>query len=172
MMKKGRALKLMLLGELGVGKTSIAKRLVFNTFDASYKATIGVDIFDFTLSTRISGLDIDVNLLIWDIDGEYAHDIFRHIYMEGACGSLIVSDLSRPPTQKAAFQLWAAFAREFPGRPAIVALNKSDLVPSTNAVVPAAFGIDTIWTSAKTGDLVFDAFVKLARECASRGLSV
>ena len=40
-------LKILLLGEIGVGKTSIARRLVFNSFGDSYKATIGVDIYTY-----------------------------------------------------------------------------------------------------------------------------
>ena len=44
----------MLLGEIGVGKTSIARRLVFDQFDGSYKATIGTDIYRYEVCRRRS----------------------------------------------------------------------------------------------------------------------
>ena len=37
--------KLMLLGEIGVGKTSTIRRLVFDKFETNYKATVGTDIY-------------------------------------------------------------------------------------------------------------------------------
>ena len=170
---KNRALKILLLGEVGVGKTSLARRLVFNTFDSSYKATIGVDLFDYTLKADVTGLATDVNLLIWDIDGEFTQDVFRHIYAEGANAALIVSDVSRPLTQKAAVDLWTGFEREFPGRPAKIVMNKVDLITSSSDLLkPASIGVDFIWTSAKTGYLVADAFAQIARECIARGLSL
>lgn len=168
-----RAIKLLLLGEVGVGKTSLGRRLVFNTFDSSYKATIGVDIFDFTLRADVSGLPVDVNLLIWDIDGDYSHDVYRHIYSEGASAALIISDVSRPLTQKSAVDLWSGFEREFPGRPSKIVMNKVDLLakPET-ALTPAAIGAEFVWTSAKTGYLVLDAFADIARACVARGLTL
>jgi small GTP-binding protein len=170
---KNPMLKLLMLGEVGVGKTSLSRRLVFNTFDSSYKATIGVDIFDYTLRADLTGLAVDVNLLIWDIDGEYSQDVFRHIYSEGASAALIVSDVSRPLTQKAAVDLWTGFDREFPGRPSAIAMNKVDLIASPEDVLaPASIGVDFVWTSAKTGYLVADAFAKIARECIARGLAL
>jgi small GTP-binding protein len=170
---KNRTLKVLMLGEVGVGKTSLSRRLVFNTFDSSYKATIGVDIFDYTLRADATGLAIDVNLLIWDIDGDYTQDVFRHIYSEGASAALIVSDVSRPLTQKAAVDLWSGFDREFPGRPSAIAMNKVDLIASPDDVLtPASIGVDFVWTSAKTGYLVADAFAKIARECIARGLAL
>jgi small GTP-binding protein len=170
---KNRALKILMLGEVGVGKTSLARRLVFNMFDSSYKATIGVDIFDYTMKPEITGLPMDVDLLIWDIDGEYTSDVLRHIYAEGANGALIVSDVSRPLTQQSAVTLWTGFEREFPGRPAAIVMNKVDLIAdSGERLKPASVGVDFIWTSAKSGYLVADAFAKIARDCIARGLAL
>jgi small GTP-binding protein len=170
---KKRALKILMLGEVGVGKTSLARRLVFNSFDSSYKATIGVDIYDYTIKSEAAGLPVDVDLLIWDIDGEYTEDVLRHIYAQGANGALIVSDVSRPVTQASAVGLWIGFEREFPGRPAAIVMNKVDLIAgSEDRSKPASVGVDFIWTSAKTGYLVADAFAKITRECIERGLAL
>ena len=42
---KTSAYKVMLLGQIGVGKSSIAQRLVFDRFESSYKPTMGVDVY-------------------------------------------------------------------------------------------------------------------------------
>ena len=39
------ARKVMLLGEIGVGKSSLVKRLVFDRFETDYKPTLGVDVY-------------------------------------------------------------------------------------------------------------------------------
>ena len=45
------AQKIMLLGEIGVGKSSIAQRLVFNRFGTDYKPTLGVDVYTYEIET-------------------------------------------------------------------------------------------------------------------------
>jgi small GTP-binding protein len=170
---KQPTLKIMMLGEIGVGKTSIVRRLVFDTFEASYKATIGVDIYSYSLE-RVSGaLDRDVSLLIWDIDGDLGEDIFHHIYMKGAHAACVVSDAMRITTQRTALGLMDGFTEHFPGRPAILVMNKVDLLTGEKAktlsAAPAA-GFQAIWTSAKTGSQVSEAFQILGQQCIQRGL--
>jgi small GTP-binding protein len=165
------ALKIMLLGEVGVGKTSIAKRFVLGKFEANYKATIGVDIFSYVLKPPVTGHDGEIELLIWDVDGEYEQHIFSHIYLEGANAALIVSDIARPATHKTALGLWETFTRAFPGRPAFLAVNKCDLRPEAPPLAqPQTLGIETLWTSAKTGQNVAGAFQQVALACIERGL--
>lgn len=165
------ALKIMLLGEVGVGKTSIARRFVLDKFETSYKATIGVDIFSYVLKPPVTGLDGEAELIIWDVDGEYEQHIFSHIYLEGANAALIVSDIARPATHKTALGLWETFSRAFPGRPAFLLINKCDLQPEGQPLAnPQSLGIDTLWTSAKTGQNVAEAFQQVALACVERGL--
>ena len=58
--------KVMLLGDIAVGKTSLAKRLVFDRFDADYKTTIGVNVLSH--EARVSeGDDGLLRLVIWEI---------------------------------------------------------------------------------------------------------
>ena len=62
------ARKVMLLGEIGVGKSSLARRFVFDRFEGEYKSTIGVDI----LSHEIMLDDGRVlKLMLWDTDGDF-----------------------------------------------------------------------------------------------------
>jgi small GTP-binding protein len=170
---KNIALKIMMLGEIGVGKTSIVRRLVFDSFDSSYKATIGVDIYTYVLSREATALDFEISLVIWDVDGDYDQSIFNHIYMEGASGAIIVCDVTRAATHKTALGLIDSFERNLPGRPAMLIMNKIDLLAGDKSHLlspPPTIGIETVWTSARTGHQVLEAFARIGRQCISRGL--
>ncbi len=52
----GPSRKVMLLGEIAVGKTSLVRRLVHNTFEHNYKATVGVDIYEYRVAPEGLGL--------------------------------------------------------------------------------------------------------------------
>ncbi|KAL4237881.1 Ras-related protein Rab-32B [Mactra antiquata] len=87
--------KVLVIGEFGVGKTSIIRRYVDGSFSPNYKLTIGVD---FALKTLDWDTDTTVNLQLWDIAG---HERFGHmtrVYYKYAIAAVIVFDLSRPAT--------------------------------------------------------------------------
>ncbi|XP_074663085.1 ras-related protein Rab-32-like [Tubulanus polymorphus] len=87
--------KVLVVGEFGVGKTSIIKRYTEGFFSPNYKLTIGVD---FALKTLQWDEHTKVNLQLWDIAG---HERFGHmtrVYYKYAIGAIIVFDLSRPAT--------------------------------------------------------------------------
>ena len=64
--KKDKKLKLMTLGDINVGKTSIARRFVEGDFTSDYIQTIGIDFFEKTL--EIDGQSVKVQ--IWDTAGQ------------------------------------------------------------------------------------------------------
>ncbi|XP_060577918.1 ras-related protein Rab-38-like [Ruditapes philippinarum] len=87
--------KVLVIGEFGVGKTSIIRRYVDGHFNPNYKLTIGVD---FALKSIEWDTDTKVNLQLWDIAG---HERFGHmtrVYYKYAIAAIIVFDLSRPAT--------------------------------------------------------------------------
>lgn len=169
------AQKIMLLGAIGVGKTSLVRRLVLNRFDADYKATLGVDIFTYemTLAKPRAGAS-RINLAIWDLDGDLGETIPHHIYSKGASSALIIGDMTRSSTQESMVTLAKNFQRYLPGRPLAFVLNKADLVPGAEAIpIPEALTvpqIDIMKTSAKTGFNVQAVFESLAQVTLERGL--
>ena len=160
----------MLLGEIGVGKSSLARRLVFDKFDFDYKPTIGVDIYRYELPETAERPA--VTLIIWDTDGNFGDAIFKHIYMKEASGALIIGDLSRPPTLETMARLGQGFIDMFPGRYAGYIVNKTDLVADENSVILPPYltkpGASVIRTSAKTGSHVAEAFTRAADIIARR----
>ncbi|HPG89404.1 MAG TPA: hypothetical protein PLD46_07095 [Hyphomicrobium sp.] len=163
------ARKVMLLGEIGVGKSSLARRLVFNKFEFDYKPTIGVDVYRYEVAatpTRAA-----MSLILWDTDGNFGDAIFKHIYMKEAAAALIVGDLSRTPTLDSMVKLGQGFADAFPGRHTGYIVNKSDLSVDPDAVaLPPGLtrpGQSLIRTSAKSGALVSEAFIDAA-DCIAR----
>ena len=74
--------KIMLLGEIGVGKSSIAQRLVFNRFETIYKPTLGVDVYTYDIETETDADPVTTTkFIIWDTDGEL---VLSHIYIKEA----------------------------------------------------------------------------------------
>jgi small GTP-binding protein len=156
--------KVMLLGDIGVGKTSLARRLVFGKFDADYKTTIGVDILTHELKLTGRPEDILAKLLLWDTDGDFGHHIFKSVYIAGASGALVVADASRPATIERMFSLAAGFGEAMPGRPVLGLINKADLVrPDLAGMDLLGLPEDQIMiTSAKSGENVAAAFEGIA----------
>jgi small GTP-binding protein len=158
--------KILLLGEIGVGKTSIARRLVFGTFGDSYKATIGVDIYTYDVTPPPQ--DVAFKFLVWDTDGSYGESVFRQYYARQAQAAMIVADITRPSTVDTMLRLGQLFADVAPGRYFAHVLNKTDLV-ETNAAADitgrvAATKAPLFQTSALSGDNVAGAFSAAAGE--------
>jgi GTPase SAR1 family protein len=163
------ARKVMLLGEIGVGKSSLARRLVFDKFDFDYKPTIGVDVYRYNVPD--SPTRPQMSLILWDTDGNFGDAIFKHIYMKEASAALIIGDLSRSQTLDTMIKLGSGFADTFPGRHIGYIVNKSDLAADPEAIaLPASLtspGTSLIRTSAKTGSHVAEAFADAA-DCIAR----
>ncbi len=166
------AKKVMLLGEIGVGKSSLARRLVFDKFDFNYKPTIGVDVYRYDVAA--SATRAATSLIIWDTDGNFGDAIFKHIYMKQASGAMIIGDLARYSTLETMAKLGEGFAQAFPGRYIGYIVNKTDLVAEADAAaLPVALtraGSDIFRTSAKTNTNVQAAFTNAADTIVRRGL--
>ena len=93
---KKKFLKIMILGNAGVGKTSILEQYVNKTFTGNYKVTIGADFL--TRDLEIDGNKI--KLQIWDTAGQEKYRSLGIAYYRGADACMLVYDL----TDKASFK--------------------------------------------------------------------
>lgn len=166
------ARKIMLLGEIGVGKTSIVNRLVFDRFDMSYKPTLNVDVYRYEVPEGPGRAPMV--LIIWDTDGNFGETIFRHKYMKEASGAVIIGDVSRPQTLDTLASLAQGFRDAMPGRALSLVLNKLDLVPPGAEIeLPPALmrpGLPLYRTSAKAGTNVQGVFEETADAIQRRKL--
>lgn len=169
--------KVMLLGEIGVGKSSLARRLVFDKFSREYKPTIGVEVYRYDIASTVLGEAS--SLILWDTDGNFGDAIFRHVYIKQAAAAVIVADQSRPDTIDSMLRLARGFAEVLPGRAIHFVLNKDDLVDDTIAAsveghlsatqIPQDSPIPLIKTSAMSGSHVEQAFIATAKAILRRG---
>lgn len=93
--KKEHLYKILVIGELGTGKTSIIKRYVHQFFSQHYRATIGVD---FALKVLNWDAETIVRLQLWDIAGQERFGNMTRVYYKEAVGAFIVFDLTRAST--------------------------------------------------------------------------
>ena len=159
------ARKVCMLGDFGVGKTSLVSRFVRNTFSEKYLTTVGVKV-DSKATTLDDGRAL--KLVLWDIAGKNSLDALNLNYLRGASGLMLVADGTREASLRAALNLLMQ-ARDVLADPAVIlVINKLDLVdrwevaPGTIAELRRTLPV--IETSAQTGDGVENAFAELARK--------
>ena len=156
------AKKVLLVGNFGVGKTSLIRRFVLNEFSEDYISTIGV---------RVSKKEIiynnqQIKLLIWDVAGTSENEKVPKAYFLGASAAMYVFDVSREETYvhlKENLEL----VKELSGLKNITVVgNKKDLLTTTeleDLQSKITTKIDLI-TSAKEDENVVDAFLQLTAQ--------
>ncbi len=163
-------LKVCLVGEPAVGKTSLINRYLYNTFDQVYRTTLGSKLHLMSFSKYVTKEDVvEAQVALFDLMGQHAaQDAFRDSMFWGAHGFLAVADLTRPQTLQELPQ-WANSVRATAGDvPFVIIMNKADLLGNaaigpretqwlsdTFPTVPYTF------TSAKSGEGVEYAFETL-----------
>ncbi|HMF33309.1 MAG TPA: Rab family GTPase, partial [Candidatus Lokiarchaeia archaeon] len=160
------AYKVVLGGEGGVGKTSLVHSFVEGKFEADYKATIGTSIMKKEFSLR--GSDTTVRFIIWDLAGQDQFKRVRQQYFREAEAGVMVFDVTRRETFEA-IERWVSEARQGgkEGIKLILVGNKMDIPErqvtfEEGAEMGKRLGLSYIETSAKTGEMVSDAFEMLA----------
>eukprot|EP00754_Rhynchopus_humris_P035175 Rhum_TRINITY_DN16741_c0_g10::Rhum_TRINITY_DN16741_c0_g10_i1::g.164263::m.164263/K07897/RAB7A; Ras-related protein Rab-7A len=121
--KRKELLKVIILGDTGVGKSSLMGRYVNDKFDTRYKATIGADFL--TKEVEVEGTK--VTLQIWDTAGQERFQSLGSAFYRGADACMLVFDL----TSQDSFAHLSAWHDEFiiqagEGRDFVLVGNKAD----------------------------------------------
>jgi small GTP-binding protein len=165
-------LKICLLGNGGVGKTSLVYRYVENRFKENYTTTLGVNL----LAKKVEIGPDTVKLQIWDFGGQEYYTNLRKKYITGAQGALLVCDVTSRESFEALDHWIADFRTEIadPRVPLILLGNKADLEERREVGTEelgnwaSSHSVVLYETSAKAGLHVDESFVALA----ARGLEL
>jgi len=158
-------LKVCLLGDGNVGKTSLVYRYIENRFSQDFKSTLGVNLLKKKLTLEGEFAGKTASIQIWDLGGQSAYRKLRKLYLEGSQGALVVFDVTN---QESFNNLddWIQSLYEIRGSevPMILIGNKIDLeaerIISDQQAIDFAkkYNAKTIFTSAATGERVEDCF--------------
>lgn len=165
-------IKLLLIGDSGVGKSCLLQRFSDDLFTSSWLTTIGIDF-------KIKKIFLDnksIKLQIWDTAGQERFRTITTAYYRGAMGILLVYDV----TDESSFNNIRNWMRNIEQHASdnvnkVLVGNKSDLDQSRRAVPYAKgkqladeFGIQFFETSAKENINVDEVFQSIARDVLHR----
>jgi len=163
-------MKIPIMGEAYVGKTTIANVLSGGGYVKDYKMTVGVDIFMRYVYTK-KGV---IRIQLWDLAGQKRFSFLRKIFYKGSHAAIFMFDLTRLKT----FQELDAWIKDFlhlhPGTPIVIVGNKKDLCDkreidrSLGEALARKYGTVYIETSAKTNENVEAVIQYLLSEIAKK----
>ncbi|KAH9325426.1 hypothetical protein KI387_005604, partial [Taxus chinensis] len=174
---RGRAdydhlIKLLLIGDSGVGKSCLLLRFSDDSFTTSFITTIGIDF-------KIRTVELDgkrIKLQIWDTAGQERFRTITTAYYRGAMGIILVYDV----TDESSFNNIRNWIRNIEQHASesvnkILVGNKADMDESKRAVPTARgqalaneFGMKFFETSAKTNFNVEEVFFNIGRDIKKR----
>jgi len=163
-------LKLVVLGDAAVGKTSLINQYIEQSFLEDYKPTLGVNI----LTKEVNLKNSSVRLVLWDLAAQAKYDLSRTMFFQGCSGAVLIYDITRPSTKSNVKNKWYRDLLKYAGTKAaedgayLLLGNKSDLKTERrvskeegDALCQELNAIEFIETSAKYGENVEKAFQSL-----------
>ena len=169
--KKKLKIKVTVIGDGGVGKTSLIQKFTQGIFKTDYTKTIGAQLTNY--ETEIEGYRIE--LIFWDIAGQDDLHFLRPSFYRGSKAAIIVYSLEKNDLGRRSFEhtvKWHEDVKQFCGEiPVVVFANKVDLIEEQsldktkiqNLVKEHNF-LGYYITSAKTGQGLDEAFNDLIKE--------
>jgi len=160
--------KVVLIGDFATGKTSLIRRYVDNQFSDEYLTTIGVKISKKTL--KISD-EVELQLMIWDIEGHTDVKATNPAYVMGAHGVILVGDITREKSIENIPLHLELVNKLLKKVPVIIALNKSDLITNQDTIETKILDLEislpeiikVFDTSAKDSKNVEEIFITLSQ---------
>jgi small GTP-binding protein len=172
-LKKKMKMKICMVGEGAVGKTSLIRRFVLDEFDDKYLQTLGTKVSkkEIVVDVKEKDVELQIDMTIWDIMGQKGfRELLKEAYFYGAKGVIAVCDMTRKDTLSE-LDDWIEGVYSVTGRVPIefiankvdlkddVAIDENDLEQASRAYDSRFF-----YTSARTGENVEDAFKELAEK--------
>ncbi|XP_069081843.1 ras-related protein Rab-5B-like [Pleurodeles waltl] len=159
--------KLVLLGDMAVGKSSLVLRFVKGQFDEFQETTIGAAF----LAQSVCLDDTTVKFEIWDTAGQERYHSLAPMYYRGAQAAIVVFDITKPETFDRA-KAWVKELQRQASPNIVIALagNKIDLAEKRMVEFEDAqtYAEDTgllfMETSAKTAMNVNELFLAIAQK--------
>ena len=154
--------KIVLLGHFGVGKSSLLRRFVENTFSENYTVTIGVHI----MKKEVAFDNGRISLIIWDVEGTDDFTKYRSSYFIGSECFVYIFDATRAITFSDLKYNLSHLNERFPNTPVHVVGNKVDLVDEKELLknLEAQEIKHNYLSSAKTGKNVELLFQDIAAQ--------
>nr|ABK21222.1 unknown [Picea sitchensis]ABK25786.1 unknown [Picea sitchensis] len=158
--------KLVLLGDMGTGKSSLVLRFVKGQFLDYQESTIGAAFFSQTLAVN----EVTVKFEIWDTAGQERYHSLAPMYYRGAAAAIIVYDITNSDSFVRAKNWVLELQKQ--GNPNLVmalAGNKADVAAKRKVEAEEAEtyakenGLFFMETSAKTAQNVNELFYEIAR---------
>lgn len=132
-MASQRAYKVVLCGDGGVGKTSIANRFIGSAFNPVQRLTVGVA--HYTRELQLD--DGPIKIVIWDLGGEERFRFLAPVFLRGARGAVFVFDVTREETFEHLEEWLEITVSTIGDVPRILVGNKVDL--EDMRVIPRSF---------------------------------
>ena len=169
--KKKIKVKVTVIGDGSVGKTSLIQKFTQGIFKTDYVKTIGAQLTNY--ETEIDGYRIE--LIFWDIAGQDNFHFLRPSFYRGSKAAIIVYSLEENDLGKRSFNhitTWHKDVKQFCGEiPVVLFANKVDLINEQNLdkskiqnLVKEHNFLGYYITSAKTGQGLDDAFDALSKK--------
>ena len=165
-MSDDNVLKIVILGEGRVGKTSILSKYFKKKFNEGQESTVNPSFYEKTVNSKGKS----IQLKFWDTAWQEQFDAISTIYYQNSVGALLVYDVTIFETFKKV-EKWVNTLKEVVGKDItfVIAGNKFDL-SDKNSLSQNSSAIDSycakenckhFYTSAKTGFNLDEAFESL-----------
>lgn len=174
---KFTSVKLLLIGDSGVGKTAIMLQFSENTFSETFITTVGIDYkYKFvSLTNKETNKEEKIRLEIWDTAGQERFKAITRSYLRGAEGLLLVYDITDEITFENV-KTWMQQIQQFAEKDCdkVLVGNKCDLNSARKVEMQEGqsmadkFGVQFFEASARSNLNIQEAFTCLAEQVLAR----